>query len=203
MFGDCDVISSERTAELLTRNAAAIERGELEGPPPIDPLILPTRTYRERLQLTVGPLTVELIHTDIHSDDATVLWLPQRRILFCGDTMEDTITYVDDAGSLDTHLANLERLRRLGPARILPNHGNPGVIAGGGYPADLISATEQYIRALQRCRGEPGLRDATLRELMKKPLDAGWIHYFPPYEDVHRQNVATVLGGEKPAGADG
>jgi cyclase len=202
VFSDCEVVSSERTAELLARNATAIQRGELEGPPPIEPLILPTRTYRERAQLTVGPLTVELIHTDIHSDDATVLWLPQRRILLCGDTMEDTITYVDDPGSFDTHLANLERLRRLGPDRILPNHGNPGVIAGGGYPADLISATEHYIRALQRCSGEARLREVTLREFLKEPLDAGWIHYFGPYEEVHRQNVATVLAGGTPSGAE-
>jgi cyclase len=193
VFRDCEVISSERTAELLASNAAAIEHGELEGPPPIDPLILPTRTYEDRLQLAIGEVAVELIHTNIHSDDATVLWLSEQRLLLCGDTMEDTVTYVDDAGSFEEHLAGLERLRRLGPARILPNHGDPEVIAGGGYPADLITATEQYLRALQRCRSEPGLRDASLRELVAEQLDAGWIHYFPPYEAVHRENVATVL----------
>lgn len=196
VFQGCEVISSERTAELLARNAGAIERGELEGPPAIDPLVLPTRTYDDRLELVVGEVPVELTHTNIHSDDATVLWLREQRVLLCGDTMEDTVTYVDDPGSFDAHLANLERLRRLGPDRILPNHGDPDVIAGGGYPVDLISATEQYIRALQRCRSEPNLRDAGLRELLAEPLDAGWIHYFPPYEAVHRENVATVLASE-------
>jgi cyclase len=193
VFRDCEVISSERTAELLERNAVAIARGELEGPPPIDPLILPTRIYSERLELELGETKVELIHVNVHSDDATVLWLPNRRVLLCGDTMEDTVTYVDDPEAFDSHLRGLTELRSLEPERILPNHGDPEVIAGGGYSADLISATEQYIGVLRRLPEEPGLRELSLREVVAEPLDEGWIHYFEPYEEVHRENVATVL----------
>jgi glyoxylase-like metal-dependent hydrolase (beta-lactamase superfamily II) len=194
VFRDCEVISSERTAELLERNAGAIESGELEGPPPIDPLIQPTRTYSGRLELELLDMRVELIHVNIHSDDATVLWLPERRILLCGDTMEDTVTYVDEPEAFDAHLRGLAQLRALDPQRILPNHGDPEAIAGGGYSAGLISATEQYIGVLRRLTKEPGLRELSLHEVVAEPLEAGWINYFEPYEDVHRENVATVLG---------
>jgi cyclase len=193
VFRDCEVISSERTAELLEEHRAKIERGELEGPPAIDPLIMPTRTYADRLQLTIGGVQVELIHTDIHSDDATVIWLSEEGILLCGDTMEDTVTYVDEPQSFAAHLDNLEGLRRLRPDRILPNHGDPDVIAGGGYPAGLITATERYIQALRRSPNEPSLRDSALRELVADSIDAGWINYFAPYEAVHRENLETVL----------
>jgi cyclase len=192
-FADCEVVACERTAELLARHREAIERGEHEGPPGIDPLILPTRVFSDRLRLAVGRTEIELIHTDIHSDDATVLWLPERRLLLCGDTMEDTITYVDDPRSFGVHLANLARLRELGPDRILPNHGDPDVIAAGGYSEGLIAATEQYIRALQRAVTEPRLREAALRDLIAESLDAGAIRYFAPYEAVHRENLETVL----------
>ena len=192
-FEDCEVIASERTAELLTHFRPAIEQGQHEGPPGIDPLILPSRVFRDRLRLAIGREQLELIHTNIHSDDATVVWLPQRRLLLCGDTMEDTITYVDEPESFDLHLANLGRLRRLALDRILPNHGDPDVIAGGGYTTDLIRATEQYIHALERCRREPALREASLRELIAESLDAGWVRYFAPYEAVHRENLETVL----------
>ena len=195
VFADSEVISSRRTAELLSAKRTAIERGELEGPPPIEPLILPTRTYEDRLRIDLGEESVELIHTDIHSDDATVLWLPERRILLCGDTMEDTITYVDEPQSFKAHLANLAKLRDLGSDRILPNHGSPDVIEAGGYTVGLISATEDYIRVLMRMRAEPDLRDAGLRELLTESLDAGWIRYFGPYEAVHRHNVEAVLSG--------
>ena len=85
-------------------------------------------------------------------------------------------------------------LRELEPDRILPNHGDPGVIASGGYSTGLIEATQAYIRALQRSRTDPGLRESSLRELIKPSLETGAIHYYAPYEAVHRENLETVLG---------
>jgi glyoxylase-like metal-dependent hydrolase (beta-lactamase superfamily II) len=198
-FGECEIIASRRTAELLARFKAAIEDGSHEGPPAIDPLILPTTVFEDRRALKIGTLELELIHTDIHSDDATVAWFPERRLLLCGDTMEDTVTYVDEPERFGSHLANLEKLRELAPERILPNHGDPDVIAAGGYTPDLIGATEQYIRTLQRCRAEPSLRNASLRELIGESLAAGAVTYFAPYEAVHRENLETVLAAPETA----
>lgn len=193
-FPDSEVIASGRTAELLARHKAAIQDGSHEGPPGIDPLILPTRVFSGREQLDIGRLRVELFQVDIHSDDATVIWLPRQRLLLCGDTMEDTITYVDEPEHFEAHLDDLDMLRRLAPARILPSHGDADVIGAGGYSSDLISATQQYIGVLKRLRSEPQLRGASLRELIAGPLDAGWIHYYAPYEAVHQENLETVLG---------
>jgi glyoxylase-like metal-dependent hydrolase (beta-lactamase superfamily II) len=195
VFQDCEIIASEETAELLTRFKSAIERGEQEGPPPIDPLILPSSVFADRLRLSIGGVPVDLIHTRIHSDDAALLWLPERKLLFCGDAMEDPVTYVDEPENFTTHLANLAKLRQLAPEWILPNHGHPQTISDGGYSSDLIDATEDYIRTLQRCRTEPELRALSLQELMAGRLDGGSLHYFAPYEAVHRHNVNAVLAG--------
>jgi cyclase len=192
-FAGSPVISNERTAEHLRAKRAAIEDGTLEGPPAISPLVMPTRTFAERETLIVGATTVELIAADIHSDDQTVLWLPDRRLLFCADAMEDTVTYVGEPEGLDTHLRDLERLAELEPARILPAHGDPDVIADGGYPPGLNEATRSYICLLQRMPSEPELREVPLRELIGADLAAGTLVYFEPYERVHRQNVETVL----------
>jgi cyclase len=192
-FGDAEVIANQRTAELLERHREAIEAGTQAGPPGIDPLVLPTRTFSGRLSLRVGEIAVELIQAEIHSDDATVLWLPAQRLLLAGDTLEDTVTFVAEPDHLDTHLADLDRLARLDPERILPNHGDPDVIAAGGYPSGLIRATQEYIRILQRCRDEPQLREVDLRELLSGPLETGWIHYFAPYEAVHRANLEKMV----------
>jgi cyclase len=192
-FAGSPVISNERTAEHLRAKREAIEDGMLEGPPAISPLVLPTRTFAERETLTVGATTVELIWANIHSDDQTVLWLPERRLLFCADAMEDTVTYVDEPDQFDAHLQDLVRLAKLDPARILPAHGDPDRIAAGGYPAGLNDATRSYIRLLQRMPNEPELREVPLRELVADSLAAGTLVYFEPYEAVHRQNVETVL----------
>jgi glyoxylase-like metal-dependent hydrolase (beta-lactamase superfamily II) len=139
--------------------------------------------------MAVGETEVELIHTDIHSDDATVAWFPDQRLLLCGDTMEDTVTYVSDPEKLETHIANLDELRALDPARILPNHGDPDVIASGGYPPELIDATQAYLRALLRSSTDPALRELRLRDLIADSLSTGALHYFAPYEEVHQANL--------------
>ena len=50
----------------------------------------------------------------------------------------------------DAHLADLDKLWSLDPAHILPNHGDPDIIAAGGYGKAFIRATQQYIRLLKR-----------------------------------------------------
>ena len=193
VFADCEIVANSRTAAHLAGRKAAIEAGTLEGPPAIDPLIVPTRLFDGRTALQIGGRMVELVEANIHSDDATVLWLPSERILLAGDTMEDTVTYVGEPENFDLHLEDLKKLSALDPGFILPNHGDPGVIAAGGYARTLIAATEAYIKSLQRAVDEPSLRALTLRELAAPELEAGWINYFEPYEAVHRGNIASVV----------
>ena len=98
--------------------------------------------------MRVGRIEVDLRHVNIHSDDATVVLVPELALLFAGDTLEDTVTYVAEPTALGTHLGDLERLWKWKIARILPNHGDPAVIGEGGYPRSLIRATQQYVRTL-------------------------------------------------------
>ena len=191
-FADCEVLATTPTADALAAKKDDIEAGTLAGPPGIDPLVLPTRTFEERLSLDVGPRRVELIHFDIHSDDAAVLWLPEEHILFAGDTLEDTVTYVSEPDGLDRHLAGLDALAALDPDRILPNHGDPDAIAGGGYPKGLIDATRDYLNWLLRLPDEPELRATPLAELIAGDVEAGRLTYYAPYEEVHQENLTAM-----------
>lgn len=195
-FADCAIISNKRTAGHLRKHRIAIENGTSSGPPAINPLIMPTRTFENRAHLQVGSVQVELIEANIHSDDATVLWLGSERILLAGDTLEDTVTYVGEPENFDIHLKDLDRLWSLNPERILPNHGDPEIIALGGYEKTLIRANQQYIRVLKRCVHEPELRDKPLREIINGPLEAGWVNLFEHYEAIHRQNIDVVLAAK-------
>ncbi len=192
-FADCEVIATERTAEHLESNREAIESGTKLGPPAIDPVVMPTRTFAGSLSLRAGSREAELIHVNIHSDDAAVLWLPGERILFAGDTLEDTVTYVDEPGSLQTHRSELDRLAGLEPERILPAHGDPDVISRGGYPPAFITASQAYIERLIAARDDEGLRDLPLREFVADSLAGGSLVFHPPYETVHRDNVRKVV----------
>lgn len=192
-FDDCEILAGDRTAQLLADHREAIEAGEHEGPPGISPLVLPTRSIEGRTTLRVGDRELEAIPVDIHSDDAIVLWDPAARLLLAGDTVEDTVTYVDEPDHFEAHLRDLDRLLALEPASVLPAHGDPEVIATGGYGPGLLTATQDYIRLLQRMPAEPELRDLSLRGLVAAQLERGDLRYFEPYERVHRENVKTVL----------
>ncbi len=152
-FADGPVLANTATEAHLIRDRAAIEAGTLNGPPAIAPLILPDRSFADRLDLSFGGLEVQALRFDIHSDDATVLWLPERRLLLAGDTLEDPLTYVTEPARLAAHLADLDRLAALGATRILPNHGDPDIIAAGGYGPGLIDATRTYTRWLRDLPG--------------------------------------------------
>lgn len=189
VFADGEIIASTETAALLEAHRDRLEGGD----PPIRPLVLPSRTFSGRLDLTVGGLQVQLHHMDIHSRDGVVALLPGG-LLLAGDTLEDPITYVDEPDRLAVHLRDLDRLAALGARRILPNHGAEAVIAGGGYGRGLIEATKLYVGRLLRLTSEPELAAQDLRAFAADAFATGAITYFAPYEAVHRRNVAAVLG---------
>lgn len=193
VFADCEIIANRATLQHLTRNCAAIEAGTLSGPPGITPLILPSRVFDGMLDLQIGQRSVRLIAANIHSDDATVVWLADTGILLAGDTVEDTVTYVGDPRSFGVHLTEIARLSALEPRFVLPNHGAPEVIAQGGYAASLLPATATYIRWLMQLRAEPWLADTPLDQVIAPQLADGSLHWFAPYAAIHRQNVARTL----------
>ena len=191
-FADCEVIASRATSELLLEHRAAIESGELEGPPPISPLVLPTTLYEGRLEIDTENHRVELVQFDIHTRDATIIHLPAERLLLAGDTVEDTVTYVSEPERTESHIVELDRLREFGASRILPNHGSFEAISAGGYGETLIDATQSYLRDLLVSVAARSELQGGLREFAREQLAAGWITWFEPYERVHESNLAAV-----------
>ena len=188
-FAGCEVIANIRTAAHLARHRAGIEDGSFHGLPAIDPLILPDTTFDGHLRLDLGDEAVELITANIHSDDATVIWLPERRILLAGDTVEDCVTYVGEPADFASHLADLAGLQALGADWVLPNHGAAEVIAAGGYGPGLLTATADYIRYLQSADLVAPL---TMAAAIAPHLANGTLRNFEPYTAVHQQNLSRV-----------
>jgi glyoxylase-like metal-dependent hydrolase (beta-lactamase superfamily II) len=141
----------------------------------------------------IGARKVVLIEAEIHSDDATVLWLPDEGLLFAGDTLEDPLTYVGMPDRLEAHLLDLDRLAALHPRRILPNHGAAEVIAAGGYGPGLIAATKVYVAHLIACRTDEAARALDPQDLLAPWIASGEVIWFDPYARVHAQNLARVL----------
>lgn len=189
VFSDCEIISNRLTAALLEQNRSVME----SATPPINPLVMPTRLFDGQLTLTVGQRRVELLQMDIHSEDGTVLFLPDAGLLLAGDTLEDPITYVAEPDRLTQHLLGLDRLAALAATHILPDHGDPAVIAAGGYGPAFIAATRRYVEGLIAAPTDPARASLPLSDWLAADVAAGTLRPFAPYDTVHRNNIDAVV----------
>jgi glyoxylase-like metal-dependent hydrolase (beta-lactamase superfamily II) len=188
IFADCEIIALKLTADRMVENRAKIETAN----PPIHPVVMPTTTFEDRLELTVGNRKVELHHFAIHSADGNVVWLPEVKLLLAGDTLEDTVTYVSEASRIPIHKSELARMRGWPIAKILPAHGDPGRIASGGYDVGLIDANLAYLEAMTAAAISNQKIDPSLKAFVGEEIARGSVIYFEPYEAVHASNIAAV-----------
>ena len=192
VFRDAEIMATQRTYDVLAENRKQIEAGTLWGLPAINPLVLPNRTFENRLELFVGDIKVELRNVNIHSADTNVLYLPADRILLAGDALEDSLTFMAEVENLPIHLEKLRELRAMDVERIYPNHGDPEVIRARGYTKTLIDATGDYIsKTLSRCH-DANYLSGSMEEYIESAVAMGWVHYYEPYRDVHAQNLKLV-----------
>ena len=100
----------------------------------LPPVLPPTVTFSgDAFDLDVGGEKLQLLHLGAaETDDAVVVWWPQRRVLACGDSLATAgfpfsgAPICDEGLRADGHwLACLQRLRDLEPEVVLPGHGPP------------------------------------------------------------------------------
>jgi glyoxylase-like metal-dependent hydrolase (beta-lactamase superfamily II) len=110
----------------------------------------PDRTYRDELALEVGGTTFGLRHEKGETDDHTVTWLADRRVLCCGDLF---IWASPNAGNpqkvqrypLEWAQA-LRRMATLEPEYLLPGHGLP--VIGADRVARALTDTAELLESL-------------------------------------------------------
>lgn len=192
VFADCPIVATALTHAALTRHKADIEAGTLWGPPPIAPLVFPNILFDEHLQLRVGEITVELRRRNIHSIDGCVAYLPRDKLLLAGDTLEDPLTYMIEVENLAEHVRALNEMKRWDIAKILPNHGDPAVIANGGFGPSLIDATVAYVTRMLGKAHDAKFMQGTMEDYIGEEAAKGFVHPAEPYREVHAQNLKLV-----------
>jgi cyclase len=175
------------TAVTMERKTAALAAED----PPIT-TVIPTTLYDTQMVIPVGDRTVELHNFNIHTPDSTVLFLPQEGLLFAGDTLEDTATYISDPASLPANQTELQRMAQLPISKILPAHGSPDRIAAGGYDPTFINATLRYIQAITEPVAQPAAWSQSLAQVVAQDVEAGYLLYFETYEVVHQSNIQSI-----------
>jgi cyclase len=161
LFGDATIIAHERCrAEILAEGPPGtsklvnsgtwtdVEWGEIQTAPPF-------LTYTDRVSLYVDELKCEVIHagTPAHSTNDSIVWIPERRVLFAGDLLFNGGTPFLLAGSVAGALEAVAALRELDAATIVPGHGpvcGPEVI-------DKVLAYLNFVMDLARAGTAAGI----------------------------------------------
>ncbi|KAK1962973.1 beta-lactamase [Colletotrichum sublineola] len=185
--GGATIMGNDKTALTVEGNAQSLAADD----PPIQ-AVPPTDLYTGTRAMQVGSLSVELHNFQIHTPDGTVLWIPSKQLLFAGDTVEDTATFISDANSLTTHQKELQRMMTFPISKILPAHGEPNRIATGGYNATFINATLRYIQAMTEDVPQPAAWTQPLSQVVAVDVASGDLIYFGQYEEVHKSNVDAI-----------
>ncbi|HEY2508444.1 MAG TPA: alkyl sulfatase dimerization domain-containing protein [Streptosporangiaceae bacterium] len=110
----------------------------------------PDRTYTDELRLDIGDVRLGLRHEKGETDDHTVTWLADRRVLCCGDLF---IWASPNAGNpqkvqrypLEWAQA-LRRMLALQPEYLLPGHGLP--VIGADRVARALADTAELLESL-------------------------------------------------------
>jgi glyoxylase-like metal-dependent hydrolase (beta-lactamase superfamily II) len=192
VFEDCAIIAPSLTRDALARHQADIEAGKVWGPPAIKPLVFPNIMFDDHLEVRVGEIVLELRRMNIHSIDGCVVCLPKDGLLLAGDTLEDPLTYMIEVENLAEHLRNLREMQGWDIAKILPNHGDPDLIATGGFDKTLIDATMSYVTKMLSRAHDPAYLQGTMEDFIGDSAAKGWVHPFEPYREVHEQNLKLV-----------
>jgi alkyl sulfatase BDS1-like metallo-beta-lactamase superfamily hydrolase len=110
----------------------------------------PDRTYADDLTVEVGGVVLSLTHEKGETDDHTVTWLADRRVLCCGDLFIWASPNAGNPQKVQRYprewAAALRRMIALGPEYLLPGHGVP--IIGADRIRQALTDTADLLDSL-------------------------------------------------------
>ncbi len=127
----------------------------------------PFLTFEDRIRVYVDDLVCEVSHvgTPAHTLNDSIVWIPERRVLFSGDLIFNGGTPFLVQGSISGAREALTKLRSLGAETIVPGH---GPVCG----PDVIEAVDRYLGFVQSAAKDG--REAGLTPLdTARDLDLG------------------------------
>jgi cyclase len=146
LFKDATIIGHEKCrSEILAAGLPVsaptwteVDWGTIELAPPV-------LTYEDKVNLYVDDLRCEVryVGTPAHTTNDSIVWIPERSTLFCGDLLFHGGTPFLLMGSIAGAIDVLSDLKSLGAETIVPGH-------GGVCDSSLIDYVLGYLDFVQR-----------------------------------------------------
>jgi cyclase len=206
-FGNClfpaaAILGHDRTRAEAMASGPPRDMGFWDGPDwgelTLDP---PFLTFADQLTLHAGDLRahVRYVGTPAHTTNDSIVWIPDRSVLFCGDLIFNGGTPFVLMGSVEGAIEVLERvIRPLTATTVVPGHGPVF------HDAAPLEATLDYLRFVlgiaRQCRAEgvPPLQAARDTDLGRF---AAWADAERIVGNVHRA-CAELAGAPRGAQID-
>jgi alkyl sulfatase BDS1-like metallo-beta-lactamase superfamily hydrolase len=110
----------------------------------------PDETYRDVHEFNVGELAIHLRHEKGETDDATVTWVPEKRVLCTGDLFVWSSPNAGNPQKVQRYprewAAALRRMASLDAAFLLSGHGLP--IVGEERVSQALEETAEYLESI-------------------------------------------------------
>ncbi len=110
----------------------------------------PDRTYRDAMTLSVGGLDLELTHCRGETDDHTYTWIPERKVLCCGDMFIWASPNAGNPQKVQRYprqwAVGLRAMAELGAEIMLPGHGVP--VIGADRIREALTASAELLEHL-------------------------------------------------------
>lgn len=172
-FPEATVVAHERTRLELLASPPLELYGQVFEVPDWGAVrrVAPFLTYRDAVTIHAGELRCEVryVGQPAHTGADSVVWIPERRVLFAGDLVFHGGTPFVLMGSVAGTIAASEDLKRLGAETVVPGHGD---LCG----PDWFDQTIAYLRFVQQLAHQA--TDAGLT-----PLEAARDADLGPYRD--------------------
>ena len=161
----------------------------------------PTRTYADRLSTETAGIRMELIHAPGETDDHTYVWLPDQRVLICGDNFYWTFPNLytirgTPFRSLKQWYRSLDIIRQLRPEHLIPCHTRP--IHGADKIDRIITDYRDAIQYVhdQTLRGiNMGLTPDELAAAIELPPHLAKAPYLQPFYGTVAWSVRAMFAG--------
>ena len=134
--------------------------------------VTPHVEYRDKMTLTLGGRTVELIYMKgVHSEADTAVWLPKERVVFSASAyVVNQVNILRPFVTIPDIQAAGKMIRALNPEHVVPGHGTPGTTQifddGDKYYALLMQRVDAAMKQ--------GKSLDDIKREVKMPEYAGW-----------------------------
>ncbi len=153
----------------------------------------PFITFTDEIALHAGDLRAQVryVGTPAHTTNDSIVWIPERSVLFCGDLIFNGGTPFLLMGSVAGAVEVLEQvLRPLGARTIVPGH---GPVFGGPEPIEATLDYLGFVLGLARHAVEAGLSPLEAARDTDLGRFAGWSDAERIVGNLHR--ACAELGG--------